>query len=483
MSIQIAKKELDSFVPYQRDIHVISDMNEDITSLFFRTFVKSTWFSSVLMKLKSIQDGEDTLYQVNNSFHFLLYSYLRFMLPSIRIKQTYKKRAEVAWCHNVGTNITLKSVFKEDDDCYQTWDNIWADIYFQFYQTSGPGKRDAHNKGIGNVKFLENFAEYLPAYPINVDQPWFYSMDPALAFPIFYKNSLTRAEHRYQFRRKALSLLRVNILGKDNKWKPAKNPHKYLDVDPNLEIKEPELWGRYAYITDNELKWYKCKTSRTFYTRDIEIWDTNNPYKYGSTASLPLHCKNPCLALFWVAENQDAIDSHNYSNYTTNTNNLYEGWDPVKATTLSYGGVGCLENMPSDHFSIATPRKHFPSSPCEQGYHAYSYAWDSTDYNGDIGIVFENLNANLICKIDNNDIFATNTDTELEESDSDEIAEPAPRDYPIPILDSRNFLYSASDSSVSKSTQSPSFILRTRGIVVRKFTIGGENGDYKFTIQ
>ncbi|CAH6421702.1 Divergent major capsid protein [uncultured virus] len=406
-----------------------------------------------------------------------------FTLPPVRVKQEYKGRVRIAWCHNVGTNPIQQAIFKEDDDTYQTWDNYWADIYFQFYQDQGAGKRENHNIGVGNVKCLEEWTEYLPSYPIDVDQPWFYSMDHALSFPIFYKNSQTRAEHRYTFRRKLVDLLRVQILGKDHKWKnTTRKVHQYLDITPSATLKLPELWGRYAYITEPEIKWYKCKQTRVFYTRDVEICDTPNPNKYKSTAEIGLHCTNPCLAFFWVAENLDATANHNYSNYTTDVNDLYSGWDPIKTTTLKYGTTVRLDNMPSHHFSIAEPRKHFPSAPSERGYHGYSYAWDSTSYHGDIGIVFANMNARLQCRIANNNIF-TNIAYEEDDDDEeeDEIADAADGDQ------NKNNGKKHEDTELadfSLEENSPSFVTRSRLLVVRKFTISAEADDkYKFTVR
>lgn len=482
MSIQAAKEELSSLTEFQRDIHVTSDMSENIISNFYRAFTKSTWYSSIPMKLKCTTDGEETVYSVNNSFHFLMYSYMRFVLPPVRVKPEYRGRVRISWCHNVGTNPVEQAVFKEDDDTYQTWDNVWADIYFQFYQDGGAGKRDNHNTGIGNVKCLEEWSEFLPAYAINVDQPWFYSMHPALAFPIFYKNSQTRAEHRYTFRRKLVDLLRVQILGTNRKWKDTtKKVYQYLDINPSSSIRTPELWGRYAYITDAEMKWYKCSKTRSFFTRDIEVCDTPNPNKYKTTAEINLHCTNPCLAFFWVAENRDATNNHNYSNYTTDSQDLYSGWDPVKTTTLKYGTTIRLDNMPSDHFSIAEPRRHFPSAPSERGYHGYSFAWDSTNFDGDVGVVFANMNAKLHCKIANNNIFTNLAyDDEDEDEDDDELA-------PAPLLGDEEEISVKEEPKVLDAPPdepSPSFVTRARLLVMRKFTITAEADDkYKFTVK
>lgn len=478
MSIQAAKEELNSLTEFQRDIHLMSNMSEEIISNFYRAFIKSTWYSSIPMKLKCSEDGEEVIYSVNNSFHLLMYSYMCFNLPAVKVKPEYKNSVRIAWCHNIGTNHIKQAIFKEDDDTYHTWDSCWADIYFQFYQDGGAGKRENHNIGIGNVKCLEDWTDFLPSYPINVEQPWFYSMDHALSFPIFYKNSQTRAEHRYTFRRKLTDLLRVQALGRDGKWKNTVNKvHKYLDITASTTLKLPELWGRYAYITEPEIKWYKCKPVRTFYTRDIEVCDTANPNKYGSKAQIDLHCTNPCLAFFWVAENLDATASHNYSNYTTDINDLYSGWDPVRNSSLIYGTTVRLNNMPSHHFSIAEPRKHFPSAPSERGYHAYSFAWDSTSYHGDIGIVFAKMNAKLQCSIENNDIFNNIAYDEDEEDETDELDKESDDGH---LIARKNDII----DPIHLEDPSPNFVTRVRLLVVRKFTITPDIDDkYKFTIR
>lgn len=479
MSIQAARDELSSLCEFQREIHTVADVSEKIMSIFHRTFLKSTWYSSIPMKLKCTQDGGESVYHVNDSFHFLLYTYTRQFIPGIRVKPNQKDKIRIAWCHNLGTNQIVHAVFKEDDEPYHKWDNVWADIYFQFYQNNGAGKRENHNIGIGNVKCLEEWSDFLPPYFLNVEQPWFYSMDHSLAFPIFYRNSLTRAEHRYIFRNKISDLLRVQIY-RNQKWrniKPGLSLSKYVDFGPNSELPIPELWGRYAYVSEPEIKWHKCKENRSLYFKDVEICDSNDPKTYLSTSSIDLKCTKPCLAFFWVAENSDSTKFNNYSNYTTEIGDLYSGWDPIKTTTLKYGTTSRLDAMASDHFSIAEPRKHFPSAPCERGYHGYSFAWDSTSNDAEIGIVFDKMSAKLHCLISDNNIFNMSySDARQEFLDLDELEELSDTqdDQSVPPPE---------NTETSTATKNPNFILRSRLLVLRKLNINSSEGTYKFSVH
>ena len=75
---------------FQKEIHNPIDMAEDYCSTFYRPFVKATWYSSIPMKLKCSEDGEEIIYTVNNTFHYLIYTYLRFVLPTIKVKTEFK---------------------------------------------------------------------------------------------------------------------------------------------------------------------------------------------------------------------------------------------------------------------------------------------------------------------------------------------------------------------------------------------------------
>jgi hypothetical protein len=479
MSIQCCKDEINSMSDFQKDIHLTSDYKEKIISNFYQKFLKSTWYSSIDQKLKQIKDGDETAFIINNSFHYLIYTYMRFYLPPIRVKEKYKDRVKICWCHNVGINRIKKASFKDEDEDYQSFDNTWLDIYFQFYQNKGSGKRKAFDRGVGNVSFLETWSDFLPSFPINVEQPWYYSSQSSLAYPIFYKNSLSRAEHRYVFR-SLHELLRIKILNKNGEWVEisrnndlSEAPNKYVDFLPCKKSTNPELWGKYAYVTNNEIEWNKeCSDDKVFYIRDIEICDSITLNKYNSISTIELNCKNPCLAMFWVAENMNSSKKCNFSNYTTDSSNLYIGWDPVSLTTLKYGNDSKFENFESDHFNIGQTRKHFPSYPSDQGYHTYSFAWDSTNYNGDIGICLSNLNSKLLCELQDGNLFSLQNLQkigEIENEDS-ELYDP-------------NRKNSVLVSTVLDPIQEPEFLVRVRLLIIKKFTISKNELDGKFNTR
>ena len=474
MDIEATKLEIESVTDFQKSLHFPIHPDQPFTSKFYREYLKTTWYCSSSMALKSAEEGDEVLYTLNPTFHYLMYTYMAFTLPPIKVKESHNKKIRIGWCHNIGTNIIEKASFKEDELTYQTFDNIWLDDYFQFYMAPGAGKRRNHKIGVGSVPFLEDWDDALPTYPIDVEQPWFYGEETAVAYPIFLRNSQVRAEHRYTYRRKISDLLRMQIYNKNIDTWTSVHPAqymKYLQIGRSITIQKPLLWAKYSYITNEELNTLKCKKELTFYIKDVEICDAQNPNRFDTTADIPLICTNPCLAMFWKAENMDASGLNNYSNYTCNTDDLYSGWDVIGTTTLKYGTKYKLRNMESHHFNIAESRKHFLSSPNETGYHGYSFAWNSSNYDGEVGVVLSKLNAKLICKISNNDIRNM---VYREDANMNNNVENESFDY---LLDDHEPI------EPLKIKDSPNFITRVRLLVLKKLTMTkNPSGDYTFAL-
>lgn len=489
-ALQIAKDQFDSISECQNEMHTIKKNDgADMVTPYYKKYIKTSWRSRVIAQFTSQPDGNsDIVYPVDNHFHYLEYTYLTAKLPAIRIKPEHIGKVRICWCHDPGNNMRTRAVFLEDDVQYNTIDNVWGDIHPQFFQKPGAGHRECHNMGTGIVTHLEEWSEdFLPSYDIDVDQPWFYSNDLASSYPIWMKGSLTRASHRYTFKKKVVNLLRLEIKDKNGKWIPqTKNFTKYIQIMGPETIRTPQLWGSYAYISDDELKLYNtCDDTwvmideeknikrKDFYIRDVVTCDMENVIKYGILSTQNLKCSTPCLAIFWVAENRDSTIIHNYSNYTTNTNDIYQGWDPIKKTSYKLGNTVYFNGMDSHHFSRVQSRHHFPSSPWIAGYHGYSNANDCTDFNGQNGIVYDNLTATMNCLIDNNDIYLNQFQTESDNIDDDDEDDKTGIDASsYEIVENKSY-----------GSPSPNFIVRTRLLVVRKFTVTNNNGSYTFDLK
>lgn len=478
MDIQISKQELDSITNFQREMHQTTN-KEPITSIFYKEQVKSTWHVTQLMPFESVVvndesdrvKGTEVCYTVNKKFHYLIYSYLRFVLPCVKVHPKYVNRVRIAWCHNVGTNIVKRATFKDDELFFQSWDNIWLDDCFQW--CIDEGKERNHNIGVGSVPILEEWNTMLPSYPINVDQPWFYGEEPGMAYPIYLRGAQCKAEHRYLFRLKITDLLRMQLKIDDNWVNVETAKHiNYLQYN-NINISKPTLWGRYGYVTDNEMNTNKCKINmkpRVFYYKDVEICDNEKDitYKYGTPTDNKITSKNPCLAMFWKAENIDATKFNNYSNYTCNTNDLHSGWDPIKFTTNRYGNKDKFTKMESDHFNIAESRKHSKSSPREQGYHMLSICNNSSNYHIEAGITPIDLDQRLICDLAKDNMYEIKLKPENTIIDTD----------------NDNFSYNYDEPEYVQE-ESPNFRMRVRLLVVKKLTItyDKDTNNYIFKIE
>src|SRR5438270_1548625 len=127
MSQAIAKLDLDTISQFQRELHDESPSGEGdgVTSNFLREFRKTTWYTHLPAKLKCNVDGNDLVYTANNTFHYLMYTYMRQFFPALRVKEKYRDRIQICWPHNAGTNGVDSAQLKFDDETPQSIDSVW----------------------------------------------------------------------------------------------------------------------------------------------------------------------------------------------------------------------------------------------------------------------------------------------------------------------------------------------------------------------
>lgn len=405
MSLEAAEKDFESKDDYfYTNLYSNADKGP-IASRFNRPFMKSTWFASVLEKINvtSLTNDEVT-YRVNPVYDFLLYSYMRFEFP--RVESTSEKY-QICWSNEPTTSMIVKASLRQDNLIIQEIDEYTINIFNQFFQLEGAGKREMVRKQAGDTEEVTGWTRVLETHKFNVEHPWYYVQDHALAYPLLYNDKEARTEHRYNFRRKLSELLRVRELQSDGKWRVVRLEQKHITVPLDTLIPIPELWGKYSIITDmeaNELKSDCRQDYRNFWVKDFLQCDQNDTVSFGKIVKSEIQCELPCLALFWSAENRNSKFLNNHSNYTEDSENPTTGFDPVIKCKLKYGNVDRIVDSDIDHFTISQVRHHTASAPYKNGYHIYPFSWYPFSNQADIAIIFNSeLKVSLECLINERD--------------------------------------------------------------------------------
>lgn len=404
----VAKIDLHSLSDFQKSLY-FPKKGEEVESRFSSQPETTNWSTHLLIKLTSRTESEEITYTPNMKLDYLLYTFLKIRLPTLKIKDEFKDIVQFRWPHNIGLNLVKEGSLCFDDEKVQSFDNIWLNIYSQFYI---PGsRREEYSLLIGNVPLLQEWTNQLPEFTLFVPQPWYYSSHEVLAIPLFLC-SLSTVTHKYRFRLKLEEILRMRIY-KDDQWKDIPYSSKYIEnVSVEESIPTPELWGRHVQITDTEREW-RMNERNKMYINDITSFATENTYGFGATVSIDLHCENPCKAIFWVAQNIESVKNRDFSNFSTNTENHLFGWNPIVSSKLLYGGSHRIQELESAFFDRIESWYHYPSVPIEPGYNTYSFSYNSMSYFPDISIVFNDLKAKLVLKIGDSDPLRKQIDTDF----------------------------------------------------------------------
>ena len=416
----IAKMDIDSITEFQREMHnpVPGDA---LFSPFVRKFQKTTWRCNIQSKLHCSSNEKDFIYDLGSTYHYLRHTYMRSLWPALRVKEGFSDRIQICWPHNLGTSHIESASFVVNEDIINTFDNVWCDMYFQFFMK--PNFRGSHNINVGNLEMLENWSSELPEYTTTVHQPFSFARDDSRAFPILLLNSQAKAYHRYTMKNKIQDILRMRVLRQIKNEKQEVTGQVWQEIQCNLayiegagssgQLKTPEVWGEYIYFTPEEQEVVRTGCVETahhfvddklketgdfeyrFYMDDIVSSKATNAGKLGDVVSVDLDCETPAKFIIWVAENLTAKRYRNTSNYTTNADTLYKGWNPCTSISMYYGGQPRIQNMDIDHFDRMTPWYKTLSPADEPGYNIHCIADNAVSLDSDIGLAFHNLRAKL----------------------------------------------------------------------------------------
>ena len=452
----VLKLDINGLTDFQKEFHKPNSPNpdpnnnkiEEINSRFSCTIEKYEWSAHTKAKMTHSAEEGEVIYTASKKFDVIFKTSFHIHLVPIAVTEKYRSSIEICYPHNLGHNIINWGELKIDDDHHQYMDSIWLDMRSQFYMKPGAGMRDHYNRMVGNIECLEDWGTEMPGIPLIVPQPYYYSRNTRVGLQTL-RSSMNTVTYHYNIRNKIHEILRMRVKTQKKGWVDIPCKLKYLDIPENAkEIPIPELWARYALMTDVERLWHK-KEKQIIYTEDIVIANSNNPITLGSTDVIPLHCKVPCRALFWVAQNVRSIKNRNFSNYTTK--DVLSGWNPCAKASLKYGGSDRVKELPHEHFDLDEPWEFCESAPSEPGYNVHSFGYELTSLNADTAMVLEPLNASLHVKLGNTDPFLSIDEPNEEYDEHGEI---------IPV--------EAFEKDEEQSGEKDRYIVHVRALVYKK---------------
>jgi hypothetical protein len=391
----------------QKSIHNVNTKNP-AESAWLNQHNRTTWHARFPKKIDG--DGSDTTvrYKLDNGkFDLLDSTILSQKWPAIAVRPQYEGKIEICWPHNLGTNVLESAVIKYGDDELPHIDAKYCDVYFQKFLD--PAERSHHNWGIGNKPSLENWSTFLCEDETTIKLPWFFSRDSSVALPLYYCSNLS-ATMTVNYKRDILNLLRMRRINDDGTYEiiPADKQYLFLSKDNSTALPKPEITGLYIKLETDEVEAYKCWTREgkygDFYFEDVVSLHSANPQKFDSNIKVELECDADVNAIFWFAENVTSTALGNLSNYTTNADNLYEGFNPIEHSTLTAGGNPIFKELNTNVLAQSLIDV-FPGRPTDQGILGWSFTQKPRSLDAMIGVNMKDVKYQISSKIKDRDPY------------------------------------------------------------------------------
>lgn len=467
----LLKLESDSISEFQKQLYNSQNDRDKIGFRFGLDIDRMSQTSHCKSKMEQIpsKDGE-IIYTASNKFDFLMKVEAHIQLPKIEVKPEYADTVQICYRHNLGHNITYFGECKIDKEHFGYMDTQFLDINLQYFAK----RRKFLRQKIGSIPVLEDWNTELPAHPLTIPQPYSFSRHDRLALPIL-KSSSNNITFEYKVRLHLKDLIRMKVTDKSKqKWREIKCNLQYLKLK-NETLPIPEFWATYGEISDEARNWLKQVDPETgllnkinTYVEDIDITSSDNPKSLGTKERITLGCNYPAKHIFWMASLvDDKSISCTASNYTTNKENVYKGWNPCAKSSIQYGNSDRIEELPHEHFDAAEPNDFFPKCPFEPGFNVKTFSFTPGFYQkADNAIILKNCGATLNITLgDTNPFLSTEEIKEYVDETNGEL-------IPIEAVESEQ-----------NEEKKDKYIVHVRTVYMRKLEIYWDNKEIKLKYE
>ncbi len=457
MSKQILSLDRTNIAKFQKEMYLPNNKDEKIDTRFSMDITKRSQSNHIKVQLDQVAGKEgEVVYTASQKFDSLLKIEAHATLLPISVKEEYKKTVQICYQHNLGHNILYEGECKIDKEHYSYIDSIYLDIFGQYFVDKN--KRELYDRMIGNIPCLEDWGTELPGLVLVVPQPYSFSRNTRVSIPLL-KSTNNTVTFEYKVRTKLSDLIRMRVRTKDGTYKELpKCLLKYLDTKNMTNIPVPEMWGRYAEMTDEERNWRKSideqtgePKKQTIYIEDIDKISSGNPVTVGTKETLVLSGTAPAKHIFWMASLSDA----KYSNYTTNREDVYKGWNPCSKSSIKYGTSDRVEECGHEHFDLSEVFDFsWNNVPREAGYNVHTFSFNPMEIqSADTAVNLKECGATLNVLLADTNPFLKHDDEEEHHNEDGEL-------IPIEALEDH-----IDDSKKDR------YIVHVRTVVIRKMEV------------
>ena len=411
----VAKMEYTALTDFQKSMHFGNYEDEEVKSLYSYSFVKSSWttpFTEQITRGNSNPDSGVVEYILNDAFDYIKNVQMTVTSPEVRVLPEYTDTVQVCLCHNFTHNVVKDAKLYSDGDIIQNSGTIFLDYKAETDMRVGQGMRKLSKKLVGDRKYYGIWNTVLPSFKLGTPLKFYHSGHISKAMPLFLKDTQSKFVYNFTFETNVSELVRMRIRGMKEKdgeieygeWKYIKYNPDYVGINTKERIEIPIIWGRYSCIGEREKEWRKTFVHE-YYTEDMILIPSDSEVKYGHPCTIQIQSVSPAEKMLVIAKNMDSEKINNHSNYSTNTNDINTGWNPVENISMMYGTSTRINQMDSIHFDSFEHYYGSKSAPEDPGWNIFHMSDRPFKIHPDVGVSFYKNNPKIVAFINDTNPF------------------------------------------------------------------------------
>jgi hypothetical protein len=349
------------------------------------------WYSLTPYKLDCTKVSDTVLHyeipgDVAPVFKYLAHTSMSLPLPRVNVRPEFSDNYRISWTRHIdrvavsaGHLIAGKLPFSYFDLHSNMAHGAFNDVHRNEYTW----KRDS-----GNVPELMAPQLELVPWTIACNHPWTYTRSSTTCFPLFLNKSgiLTHVYTDLRLKISELIRMRQRVNGK---WIDVPTDINVILVDGDTCVRDqrlatPEVWGMFANDVECGIEKLAEQIPTEYQVRDF-VSMTAVKLAPGSPAEIGLSNVNGVAkCTYLLAENRE---SHKFSNYTNYTSKIEGGGvNPITTVSMWQNEHPKFTNLPTHMLSGEYARRHFASSPEEEGFNVIPRSFYPDDVCNDVGI-------------------------------------------------------------------------------------------------